>query len=335
MYCHKTNDVVLYPQIGKNVGKQDNQNYFWRCVFCLFESSNRLNKNVRHLLICNQNPPSEIDGINILSLIKKYKIELYDFPCITRPPKDYYRAWNSQFILLDVIDVVCDLVREKEDICFILDSDCVFNRPISKDFELSVKRNKVLLYSLDYPLDYKINGLSRNELKSLSLEYSNLRVEEFVYNGGELICALAAQLKEISIEARKTYGLSLRRHQTGLRKFNEEAQLLSYVYHKLNYRTHTANNYIKRMWTNVSNYRNIERTDNKLIIWHIPAEKKRGFVKLFRKLNRVTRNSNFDYISKVLNVERTFYTFTKDYIFLFLKQPIRFVKKLQNSFRTT
>lgn len=43
-----------------------------------------------------------------------------------------------------------------------------------------------------------------------------------------------------------------------------------------------ANGLIKRIWTDSSNYRNVDVKDLNLIIWHLPAEKQSGLKKIFK-----------------------------------------------------
>ena len=50
-----------------------------------------------------------------------------------------------------------------------------------------------------------------------------------------------------------------------------------------------ANAYIKRLWTDPSSYRNVEKGDQNYMIWHLPGEKRFGFAKMFDFLKK----SNF------------------------------------------
>ena len=45
---------------------------------------------------------------------------------------------------------------------------------------------------------------------------------------------------------------------------------------------HNAKEVIKRIWT-AHIYRNVEKDDDKYIIWHLPAEKNRGLIKIYKK----------------------------------------------------
>ncbi|MGZ8216725.1 hypothetical protein [Methylomagnum sp.] len=321
MYSTPPGDKVLHNQVGLDSDLQKTQNYYWRCLFCLFESSHRLNEDVRHILFVNKAPPDFIDGIDIARLIRAFRIEVVILDRFTRPPKDTFTAWNTQFIVLDVIDWLADHTAV-DDAVLILDGDCVFQRPIGAEFLADLDREGALLYSLDYSPEHSINGLSRRQLADLSQDYdASLKLTEFVYNGGEFICVMGRELRRIGSRARAAYHISLDRAARGLPKFCEEAHLLSHVYHALGYRTHTGNAYIKRIWTNRGVYSNVDGTELGLTIWHLPAEKKRGFITLFRSLEKmdgsfqVTRRDT----ASVLGIKPTLGRMIEDYGFWVFK----------------
>jgi len=316
MYTSPQNERIHHAQVGANSGTQEVQNIYWRCVFMLFESSSRLNDGVRHILFINRKPPDLIDGIDVNKLIKQYNIEIVEFPSITISPPDYYKSWNTQFIVLDVLEWLRENVR-KDDCIFILDSDILFNKPINNELIHSIKINKALLYSIDYDNEYIINGVTRKELKQISIDIDpKFTAKEFVYSGGEIICCLGSEIGKISDKGRINYEVSLQRYKDGKKKFNEEAHLLSYVYHLLGYRTHTANRFIKRIWTNRIEYSNIDGTEPELIFWHLPGEKKRGFVKVFRsfrEINGIYKLTTKSF-SQAFNIEETYLSKATDLI---------------------
>lgn len=307
MYSTPPGDKVLHHQVGADSDLEKTQNLYWRCLFCLFESSFRLNEEVRHILFVNKMPPREIDGIDIGRLIEAFNIEVVVLEHFTRPPKVHFPAWNTQFIVLDAIGWLADKVKP-DDAVLILDGDCLFHRPIGEDFLQALRRHGTLLYSLDYPPDHKINGLTRRELTALSREYDGHQgLEEFVYSGGEFICAMGRELPRIAELARGTYQISLRRAALGRAKFCEEAHLLSHVYRLLGYRTHTGNPFIKRIWTDRSVHCNVDGSEDDLVIWHLPAEKKRGFVKLFRSIRETDdiTGITIDHLAEVFGIVQT------------------------------
>ncbi|HUJ16772.1 MAG TPA: hypothetical protein VL197_02170 [Nitrospirota bacterium] len=287
MYSSPEGESICHSQVGSASGTQRVQNIYWRCVFLLFESSARLNPGARHILFINKRPPNEIDGVEINRLVQQYKIEFIEFTTITKSPSDYYGEWNTQFMVLDVLDRLKEVVRDDDKI-FILDSDIIFNKSIDDDLLRALDKHKALLYSIDYDDKHNINGLTRLELIEVAKHMDvGFPAKEFTYSGGEFICCLGSELSRIADAGRRNYLVSLERHKKKQKKFNEEAHLLSYVYHLLGYQTHTANRFIKRIWTDRSIYSTIDGSESELVFWHLPVEKKRGFVNVFRSYRKI------------------------------------------------
>ncbi len=287
MYSSPKGEQFVHTQVGKRSGDLNYQAYYWRCVFLLFESSARLNGGARHILFVNQYPPAVIDGVDIGMLIKQFRIEVVFFDTLTLSPRDYYGAWNTQFIVLDVLDWVATHCPPGEAV-FILDSDIVFIKPIDRKLLADLRAKRALLYSLDLGEHYVNNGLTPAELLEVSRELDpHFPASSFVYSGGEFICILGSQAGVVASMARKVYMRCLERHKKGQKKFNEEAHLLSFVYQSLGYENYSANSVVKRIWTDRSVEANVTGDEASLIMWHLPAEKKNGFVKLFRSLVRV------------------------------------------------
>jgi hypothetical protein len=287
MYSSPKGESILHAQVGSASGMLKVQNYYWRCVFLLFESSARLNPDARHILFINKSPQKVIDGVDTSKLVQQYNIELVEFTTITKSPSDYYEGWNTQFMVLDVLDWLKDNVRDDDNV-FILDSDIIFNKPINNDLLRALETHKALLYSIDYDDKHRINGLTRRELLEVAKDMNaDFPANEFIYSGGEFVCCRGGEISKIAGAGRENYSASLERHKRGLKKFNEEAHLLSYIYHVLGYQTHTANRFIKRIWTDRSIFSTIDGSESDLVFWHLPAEKKKGFVNVFRSYRRI------------------------------------------------
>jgi len=108
------------------------------------------------------------------------------------------------------------------------------------------------------------------------------------------------------------WALSMERFSNRQRKFNEEAQMLSYVYYKLGYEAKTANPFIKRMWTHLYGAHNAGPEDLSLTVWHLPIEKKLGLSRLFADVARSRSafwlsgdgESYVSYLSRKLGIPR-------------------------------
>jgi len=109
-------------------------------------------------------------------------------------------------------------------------------------------------------------------------------------------------VRRIAPLARQAYEVTLSHHRRGMKKFNEEAHLLSYVYPFAGYPTDRAKPYVKRIWTNRDNFSNVDGTESQLVLWHLPAEKKRGFIEAFISYRQVAGQ----YVTKPANYAKYF-----------------------------
>lgn len=285
MYSPSAEQNIVHHQTGKS-NLQETQNLYWRCVFCLFESSHRNNKDTfKHLLYVNKMPPATIDGISTVDLIRTFNIDVRMIDERSLPPKGYYKAWSSQFVLLDILRQMQQFV-ESHDRVVILDSDVIFSKPVQQDFFNDIDKYNSLLYTIDYPVQRSVNGVSLEELRTMVTELSPENTNSLYCEGGELICFKGAILSRLLNTVNAGYQWSLARFEKGLQKFNTEEHLFSYSYWKLGLQPFTGNKYLKRMWTDLSSAVNLEPGDERRMLWHLPAEKKHGFVRYFRLMGK-------------------------------------------------
>ena len=284
MYSPPPGEQHLHFQTGAASDRPRVRDLYWRCIFCLFASSTRHNGHPRHVLLCNTPPPERIDKIATAALIARHRIEIQHLADCTVPPPDYHPAWRTQFVVLDALDRLAALAAADEAV-LLLDGDSLFNRAVDDDLLADLARERALCYTLDYPPHQPINGLNAVALRELSHDLDpTLAMDRFHYHGGEFLCLRGDQLRPVASAARRVYAACLERHARGQPKFTEEAQLLSFVFHCRGYRSHTANRFVKRIWTDRSTFCNATAADRDLTVWHLPAEKHRGFVAAFGRL---------------------------------------------------
>ena len=205
------------------------------------------------------------------------------------PPKNYVNTWQGVFFYLDCVNYFSEQLGEN-DILFLVDPDCIFTKNMNDVIEITYK-NGIANYILEHPIDYKQNGLSRNELKNIISEEVGLNILPNFF-GGEFYGFRGDLLKDISAELEVAWNLSLDRFNNGKTYLHTEEHLFSYVFYKLSLSFGNLNKFIKRMWT-APHYRNIECGDENYIIWHLPSEKERGLINIYSIL---TKNEG-EYIS--------------------------------------
>jgi hypothetical protein len=330
MYSSAKGEKIVHHQSGGDSDQLKTQNFYWRCVFCMFESSWRNNKDLFiHILYVNKLPPESIDGIPTDVLVKKFNIDIRFFPARSLPPKGFYKAWSSQFLLLDIFDEITQFIKP-EDRVLILDSDCVFSKPVMPDFLNDIDTYGGLLYTIDYPPTKLTNDLSTEMIKALTTEWKGNESEGICYEGGEIVCLKGEKFAAFSKEVRNVFNWSVERHKQGLPKFNTEEHMFSAVYGVLGMRPLTGNKYIKRLWTDISSAVNLEPADEQRLIWHLPAEKKNGFVRYFRILGR-NGNSLAGHekeLSSIFRIKPTFRDKLKMMAKIPLKKTYRMIKSI-------
>jgi len=293
VYCPPTGSKYVHSQTGADSDTAEVQALYWRCAASLFASSSAVHNpaGTRHLLFSNVEPPARIFGVDLRAMLRENRVEVCLLEKVTCTPMDYYEAWNTQFIVLDLLRHLEGRVDEK-DAVLVLDSDCIFRRAISPSARARLANEKALLYTINYGRNYVVNGLSPDQMASIEhqIEGCDLRPDEpFLYHGGELVCLRGDQLAVVEAQGRRVLAACLERHQKRKIKYNEEAHLLSHVYRKLGYPSFGANEekLIRRLWTDRSITRNIQGNEDELTIWHLPSEKRVGVKRFFRSHTKI------------------------------------------------
>lgn len=292
MYTHSPEDYAHYPNVP-DILKPETQNIYWRCVFCLFHSSFvRHGSSVNHFLFYNKPPFSKIDNVDTGKLVERFNINMVPLNIKKKIPNDYYKAVSSQFYLVDLIEQLSEAKQNgyfsEDDVFLILDSDCVFNKPISKEFVDAIKMFGCLPLTAEDSEDNSggsAYGYSLKELKALSAEYAGYELDRYYWTGGEFFCFSGKELDKIAFEARKGMDQNLERHARGLPKFHTEEQFFGYIFAKLNYDPFIGVKFATRIYTDPKFSTHIYELDKDRIIWHMLSEKGGIFPQYFQNLN--------------------------------------------------
>lgn len=174
-----------------------------------------------------------------------------------------------------------------QDDAFVLaDSDCVITKSLLQVFK-SIVENRCITYVIDYKSDYKINGNSRLDMKNIFENLHGTKIYSIPkYHAGEFIGATISSINKLMDEFYPAWEILMEHYKNGLPHLHEEAHVLSYLYYKCGYGGGQANSFIKRLWTDSTTFRNVENGDEDLPIWHLPAEKRYGFKRMFDFLSK-------------------------------------------------
>lgn len=220
------------------------------------------------------------------AFLSRLGVEVVTLDLSYATPKGYHGRWRNQFYIFDIIKYLSRSLAPEET-CLVLDSDCVWIAP-APPIEAALRRNGVLTYAETYPPDLLANGLTRSDMQEV---YEQISGETLpgppVYCGGEFFGATGAEVRRLAEQIDPVWEVLMERFARGEKRFNEEAQVLSYLYWKMGYPVGTADPFIRRIWTGPPlRFNTSSLYDYGLTIWHLPLEKERGIKWLFERLHR-------------------------------------------------
>jgi len=271
----------IFPQTGKSSSSQEHQNIYWRCLLLFYVTSRRYNKTQKHLLFTNVKTLPIIDGKSVSLLLNDLFVEVVFTDFKYKTPKDYFGMFQNQFYEFSILEHITKHYQQPDDMFMIVDSDCIFIKPAKELFSEAKKRG---FMSFEDPCSENlvIHGLSRVGMKVLYEDLIGFEIDEVPgYHLGEFFLASVKNINTIFSGFLKLWPELMRRHEQGLIKFNEEAQTLSYLYYTNGFYANPKKTLMKRIWTNPVFYRNVEKSDTELVIWHLPSEKTFGLADLY------------------------------------------------------
>lgn len=249
-----------------------------------FASSHRHQPWAKHLLFTNAETVPTVDGVDVGALLARLGVEVVPLPLTFVTPPGHFHAYRNQFYVFDITTYLAGRLAT-EDAALVLDADCVWIADVA-GMRDALRRDGVLTYVESYPVDWRANGMTRQEMQAVASQLLGFEVSHpLVYCGGEVIAATAPELRRLCAEIPAAWEALLRRHERGETVFNEEAQLLSYIYYKLGYPLGNADPYVRRILTGSFGVLNTALPhDHGLVVWHLPLEKRLGLTRLYAEV---------------------------------------------------
>ncbi|WP_298480606.1 hypothetical protein [uncultured Maribacter sp.] len=322
VYLDSEEEKSKYPNNKGNSTSPEFQAVYWRCIVLFFESSLRYHKKEKHILFTNTNDIPVVDGLDLNIFFKENNIEIVSLENKYQLPNDFYSQFRNQYFEFTIIDYFSERM-DNEDSFLLLDSDCVFTKPLNDAFN-KLKTESAITYIVDYDEDYVIHGVSGNNMKTIFSDLGVTLEKNPYYSGGEVLLANGKFIKEVADHFPTLFKDMLERHTTNNIKFNEEAHVLSYYYYKHGALLGGMDSYIKRIWTNKNYFRNVEDSDSELAIWHVPNEKKTGINRIFQKIStganiqqmeeNVYKELLYDNLLKDSNYKIEYFSYLKNYL---------------------
>ena len=280
-YAERAGEESVYPQVGGRSSSTWFQAVYWRCVVDFFAASARVNPGAAHRLYTNVETVPDVDGFDTAGFLARHGVEVVVLPYASRPPAGWHGAWTNQFYVLDVVAHLAETLPAPDAVGVLLDSDCVFTRPVGP-LVAAAREHGALTFDAHVADDEEMNGLSPRQLGRLlaELDGGDGAAPVVPYAGGEIVAGTRDGLRRITAEAQTLWPEMVRRHEAGQTKTNEEAHLLSAVYHRLGLPLGTADPFIDRMFTWFTGA-TVRPGHEGLMIWHLPNEKRLGLRRLF------------------------------------------------------
>lgn len=278
-------DATAFPSVGGSSASQAFQLVYWKCLVVFFLTSRSHNPHHRHILYSNVDVTVAAPE-HIVRQLRQLGVEFRQLPITYRLPTGSVSRWGNQFYVLDIIRHFAS--EGPGSILVLTDSDCVFRKPVSC-FESAIHAHGCLLYTLR-PQDQKnyedgqlLNGMSHARMSEVAIGTLGAPPETRVhYHGGEFFAASRDYCRMITAEFDRLWQVAVA--EAGLPdSIKEEAHFLSIIADAHAVPPYSGNHIIRRMWTNFEDL-NLEPQDLDLVIWHLPAEKKYGFRRLWKRV---------------------------------------------------
>ena len=281
-YRESADEASFYPQMGQRGDSALVHSVYMQIQVPFFRTFRHYNPKARLLFFTNLRR----EGLPrfLLGLFDELGVETVTLPYERRPPKGWYGAWQNQFYLYDILGWMGGRMKA-DDALLVCDADCLCRTPLDGLFD-EIQKQGSALYEFITDRSATINGITLPEMEAFYTDcYGTPPRSPLAYYGGEFIGLRGDSVCRINEAYAGLWAFNLARADRREPKLNEEAHVLSVLAERLDLRNAVANRYVKRMWTSPQ-FNNVCPEDERLAVWHLPYEKKRGLYRLFRLLEK-------------------------------------------------
>ena len=281
-YRESADEASFYPQMGQKGDSALVHSVYMQIQVPFFRTFRHYNPAARLLFFTNL----KREGLPrfLLELFDELSVETVTLPYTRRPPKGWYEAWQNQFYLYDILGWMGGRMKA-DDALLVCDADCLCRTPLDGLFD-EIRKQGSALYEFITDRSATINGITLPEMEAFYTDcYGTPPRSPLAYYGGEFIGLRGDSVCRINEAYAGLWAFNLARADRREPKLNEEAHVLSVLAERLDLRNAVANRYVKRMWTSPQ-FNNVCPEDERLAVWHLPYEKKRGLYRLFRLLEK-------------------------------------------------
>jgi hypothetical protein len=289
--------TALNPNLPNRNLSSTLESYF-KCIAVSCHSFRSNNPDMKILLITNLDIEGETN-----SILKALNVEIVISPFTFNPPAEFGDTFRGCFYFFDALRML------KED-SLIIDPDviCLGNlKDMSDGFD-----NKIAVFNPNFHPDKLINGISPSAavdiFRGYKKDYKN-RSPKHV--GGEAIFFPKDSISKFTAEVSRFWDWNVLQAETKLRFLPTEEHIITCIIGETD--CDSLSRYISRIWTTRS-YKDIEGDEqdpNRLILWHLPSEKNKGFRRIYD--TKIKSNDNLcnlkltkHYYANVMNLYPNF-----------------------------
>ena len=265
------------PNVLDKTQIQQTEIYMQNIVVC-FASLRKFNPSMKLQLITNEKVP--IDKI-----LRELKVEITYVPFTFDPPEIYGKRFRGCFYIFDAF------LAMTESTLFI-DPDILCMHSVDSQYFNSLEAAGELgAMDLHFPPDKEVNGLSHSEAINIFSSISGKKLQENFHVGGEAFYLPISLKEKFQNEVINYWKYAKLNSQVSF--LPTEEHILSVLLPK--FKHSKINHVVNRIWTSKS-YRKIEggRFEKELPLWHLPAEKTRGFLRIYKLIVKDASHLDLD-----------------------------------------
>lgn len=265
------------PNIQKKLSNTQLEIYFKNIVVC-FASLRAFNKTLKLQLVTNKQLREPYSLI-----LEKLDVEIKYIPFNFEPPEILGKRFKGCFYILDTIN-------DMSESTLFIDPDVICMNPIDlQDLEAKASERSIGVLNLNFSENQNVNGISHAQAIEIYNSLTGQNSKLSFHIGGEAFFLPIEMKNDFLIPLLNYWNKSFMSDISKI--LPTEEHIFSVLVNS--YNTFELNDMILRIWTSKS-YRATEggRFTTMLPLWHLPAEKTRGFLKIYEKL--IDQNGEVD-----------------------------------------
>jgi hypothetical protein len=246
-----------------NVRGNEVRSQYLEAILCLFASASRWEPSASRVIYVDKRIPAEW-----FERLQRFDVNVIEVPFRHKQTSEFYHRFGGSLFTLDVM-------QHLQDYTLLVDPDVLVMRPLGELFDFA--QGKLGVIPINYNSGADVNGLTLEEIREIHEELSLLSHNAPSHVGGEFLIMSADVRKRVVPLAQKIWVENILRYKRGQTYFRTEEHVFSAIAQHVPFVD--ISSFAKRIWT-TSRLRTVSPSDHELSLWHLPAEKGRGFSSL-------------------------------------------------------